>query len=130
MADNHSFSKNGIPAHGRPPIHGMPEWFRQYLRTIEQIHIPLVALVALPAMLADAVPHPVDFSKMCKDFLNMEGKTYSRTEGYLEAKAWVSDCEKIFKELDEDDQLRRIITAWHLKGEALEWWNFFANEHP
>lgn len=91
MTDSRSSSGQRNPTRGRPHIRGMPKWFKQYLRTIEQIPIPAAAPVASVAPPVDAAPRPVDFPKLHKVFLNIGGKTYSETEGYSKVKAWISN---------------------------------------
>jgi len=91
-----SNSRN-ISANGQlPPIQNMPEWFKQYLRHVGPIPISQVPLAPPQNLLmAEAPPRVIDFPKLCKDFQNMGGKCFNKTEPYNEAIAWITNCKRI-----------------------------------
>jgi len=61
--------------------------------------------------MGEAQPRSIDFPKMCKDFKSMEGKCFNGNERYTEARAWITDCERITSEMGWEDALRRRIVA-------------------
>jgi len=118
-----SSNARNISTNGQlPPIRNMPEWFQQYLRHVGTIPIPQVPL-AQPQNppVCETPPRVVDFPKLCKDFQNMRGRCFNGTKSYNEAVAWITNCERITREMGWDDALKRRVVAWHLRGEALEW---------
>jgi len=108
----------------------MPEWFKQYLRHVGTIPIPQIPLAPPQNLLmVEALPRVIDFPKLCKDFQNMGGKCFNGTEPYNEAIAWITNCERITRVMGWDDALKRRVVAWHLRGEALEWWTPILGEN-
>ena len=91
----------------------IPAWLRQCMETIAQNGQPAAAHV-LP-------PPAVDFSKLCKDFRNLGGKPYLGTESFVETQTWIRVCDRIFRDMDLDGNMRRRIASRNLEGKALGW---------
>ena len=51
-------------------------------------------------------PTTINFSKLCKDFASLGGKTFSGKETFVKARAWLRDIERIFGLLGLDGQQR------------------------
>jgi len=62
-------------------------------------------------------------------FLKYGRKCFSGTENYTEARAWITNYERITREMGWEDALRRRVVAWHLRGEVLEWWTLIIGEN-
>ena len=49
-------------------------------------------------------PTPADFSKLCRDFASIGGRTFSGMEDFEETRARLEDMEQKFRLLDLEDQ--------------------------
>ena len=75
----------------------IPSWFRRYIEaTAPNGNVEPEA--PTPPVGAPAVPHVVgNFTKLCKDFSDLGGKTLAGTETFVEARAWLRETEPIFR---------------------------------
>ena len=97
----------------------IPAWLRQCMETIAQNGQAAAANVAPPA---------IDFPKLCKDFRNLGGKPYLGTESFVETRTWIQVCDRIFRDLGLEGNVRRLIASRNLEGEALCWWDIVVEE--
>ncbi|MDQ4223664.1 hypothetical protein RBK84_04680, partial [Pseudomonas aeruginosa] len=77
---------------------------------------------------ANVAPPAIDFPKLCKDFLNLGGKPYLGIESFVETRTWIQVCDRIFRDLGLEGNVRRLITSRNLEGEALCWWDIVVEE--
>jgi len=59
----------------------------------------------------------------------MGGRCFNGTESNNEAVAWVTNCERITREMGRNNALKGRIVTWHLRGEALERWTLILGEN-
>ena len=69
------------------------------------------------------------FSKICKDFRSMRGKSFRGTEMFIEARNWLKEVEDPFGIFDLDDCKKVQWAAWLMKDEASFWWEVTNGEH-
>lgn len=65
----------------------------------------------------------VDFAKICGDFINLGGKTFSGSEFVIEVQDWLDTCDIIFGDLELEDAMKRRVAPRQLVGIAMGWWN-------
>ena len=66
-------------------------------------------------------PHE-ELSKLLKTFSNLGGKEFEGTEGVMGVQTWLRTLERIFADMQIDNQRKRQIASRRLKGAALDWW--------
>ena len=78
----------------------VPSWFRQYLEARAATAGP----ANVPPPPAPVIPPRGDaFSKICKDFRSMGGKSFSGSKTFIEARNWLKEVEDLFGIFDLDD---------------------------
>ena len=65
---------------------------------------------------------PVRFTKLCKDYTELDGTKFTGSETIIEAQQWLRDLERIFSCLEITNAQQRQLAAWQMKGAALNWW--------
>ena len=63
-----------------------------------------------------------ELSKLVKTYTNLGGKSFEGTESVMEIQAWLRTLERIFTDMQLDDQRKRQVALRQLKGAALSWW--------
>lgn len=76
------------------PYLNIPIWFPQYLRVRGQAHLLLS-----------------NFAKLCKDFSCLGVKPYMGPESYVDLRAWIYACERIFSLMGLIDVVRRKLVT-------------------
>lgn len=71
-----------------------------------------------------------DFAELCKKFATLGGKPFKGTETIVEVQAWIQSCERIFKGLKLEDDMKRYLASWQLQDKALVWWESITREEP
>ena len=66
-------------------------------------------------------PHE-ELSKLLKTYTHLGGKSFEGTESIMEIQAWLRTLDKIFNDMQLDDQRKRQVASRQLKGVALSWW--------
>ena len=66
-------------------------------------------------------PHE-ELAKLLKTFTNLGGKSFEGTESVMEIQAWLRTMDRIFDDMQLDDQRKRQVASRQLKGAALSWW--------
>ena len=66
-------------------------------------------------------PHE-ELSKLLKTHANLGGKEFEGTEGVMGVQTWIRTQERIFTDMQVNDQRKRQIASRKLKGVALGWW--------
>src|SRR5574338_1601691 len=66
-------------------------------------------------------PHE-ELSKLLKTYSNLGGKSFEGTESVMEIQAWLRTLDRIFNDMQLDDQRKRQVASRQLKGVALSWW--------
>ena len=66
-------------------------------------------------------PHEV-LSKLLKTYTNLGGKSFEGTEGVIGIQTWLRTLERIFHDMQVDDNRKRQIASRQLRGAALDWW--------
>ena len=66
-------------------------------------------------------PHE-ELSKLLKTYTNLGGKSFEGTENVMEIQTWLRTLDRIFNDMQLDDQRKRQVASRQLKGVALSWW--------
>ena len=66
-------------------------------------------------------PHE-ELSKLLKTCTNLGGKDFEGTEGAMGVQMWIRTMERVFTDMQINDQRKRQIASRKLKGVALDWW--------
>lgn len=66
-------------------------------------------------------PHE-ELSKLLKAYTNLGGKSFEGTENVMEIQARLRTLDRIFNDMQLDDQRKRQVASRQLKGVALGWW--------
>ena len=74
-------------------------------------------------------PHE-ELSKLLKTFTNLEGKSFDGTEGVMGVQTWLRTLERIFVDMQVEDQRKRQIASRQLRGAALDWWEAITTARP
>ena len=74
-------------------------------------------------------PHE-ELSKLLKTFTNLGGKTFDGTEGVMGIQNWLRILERIFADMQVEDQRKRQIASRQLRGAALDWWEVIIAGRP
>ena len=63
-----------------------------------------------------------ELSKLLKTYTHLGGKSFEGTESIMEIQTWLRTLERIFNDMQLDDQRKRQVASRQLKGVALGWW--------
>ena len=74
-------------------------------------------------------PHE-ELSKLLKTFTNLGGKTFDGTEGVMGVHNWLRILERIYADMQVEDQRKRQIASRQLRGAALDWWEVIIAGRP
>src|SRR5574338_1378114 len=110
---------------GRPPIHGAGP----------SNTTPLVNLQDLVRAFREGAVHREEnaheeLAKLLKTFSNLGGKDFEGTEGVMGVQTWLRTLERIFADMQINDQRKRQIASRRLKGATLDWWEVIITGRP
>ena len=88
---------------------------------------PMINMKDFVQMLRDGMAPRVDnpyeeLSKLLKTYTNLGRSSFDGTENAIGVQAWLRTVERIFGDMQVNDQRRRQIASRQLKGIALDWW--------
>ena len=63
-----------------------------------------------------------ELSKLLKTYSNLGGKSFEGTESVMEIQVWLRTLDRIFLDMQLNDQRKRQVASRQLKGVALDWW--------
>ena len=69
-----------------------------------------------------AVPAPVKFTTLSKEYIHRGGTKFAGSESIVEAQQWLRKIERIFTGLEITDAQKRQLASWQLHGAASNWW--------
>ena len=108
----------------------MQEMFQQYMLNMMGMTPGAVRAGGAGGVGGDVQPRKADFAKLSKDFLNLGGKTFNGTESIMEVQGWLSTCERIFRDLELEDGMKRRLASRQLTGLAMNLWEAITANTP
>ena len=110
---------------GRPPSHGAGPSNTTPMVDLQD----LVRAFREGEMHRKENPHE-ELAKLLKTFSNLGGKDFEGTEGVMGVQTWLRTLERIFADMQINDQRKRQIASRRLKGAALDWWEVIITGRP